>query len=628
MQIVITDKDIEEAERMLLPNNCYFNDEGKAFIKDLSTLDLQAVPGSGKTTVLLAKLLILGKKKPFNDDAGILVISHTNVAVDEIKMRLGKYFPELFNYPNFVGTIQSFVDKYLAIPFYINRYNHHPYGIDDEIFDQQCEKFLHCKCYNSGVNWLKRAKNNNKKAMKEFLHSIQINEELDISGIKGLTDTKKDAYKSIKDFKLNCIKFGFLSYSDAFNLASIYLKTNPKIIKLLSLRFKYVFVDEMQDMSKEQCEILEQLFYNNYGSVFQRIGDTNQSIYDSNDNGDLCEHWTSRDKTLKLSGSQRLTMNNASVVEPFAISPQKIIGKRILGDGVEIKPCMIVYDKNKIDLVIDKFALIIKKLKEQGKIIGVKNEKYTAIGWRKKTDSPDKYSLSTYWKEFDRSELKIYKNITLGVVKEKVLSVVLKILLAKEKKINNQYFTKKSLIKFIKESDLTLYKHLNLDVINIYRLTVLQKADEALGIVRKCILELLELLQIRDTNINNFVGDDFLVFETNFISKSNNYYEKDGIKIQVQTVHSVKGQTYTGVLYLETFYKGKYESERLDKKFIDNLNLSKKDNSKSSVQSQAARMVYVGFSRPTHLLCFAVQKDRFDKYLSSIDENLWNIVYV
>ena len=88
MQIEITDNEIEETEKLLLPNGLSFDKERRDFIKNLTTLDLQAVPGSGKTTALLSKLIILGNKLPLDDGAGILVISHTNAAVDEIKNRI------------------------------------------------------------------------------------------------------------------------------------------------------------------------------------------------------------------------------------------------------------------------------------------------------------------------------------------------------------------------------------------------------------------------------------------------------------------------------------------------------------------------------------------------------------
>lgn len=54
----ISDEEIQYAEQMLLPSGKTFDDERRIFIRNFNTIDLQAVPGSGKTTVLLAKLLI------------------------------------------------------------------------------------------------------------------------------------------------------------------------------------------------------------------------------------------------------------------------------------------------------------------------------------------------------------------------------------------------------------------------------------------------------------------------------------------------------------------------------------------------------------------------------------------
>ena len=116
--INISDDDIHYAESILLPAGASFDAERRTFITNLSTIDLQAVPGSGKTTALLAKLLILARKLPFSDGSGILVISHTNTAVDEKKEKIGKYCPGLFSYPNFCGTIKSFTDEFLAKPYY------------------------------------------------------------------------------------------------------------------------------------------------------------------------------------------------------------------------------------------------------------------------------------------------------------------------------------------------------------------------------------------------------------------------------------------------------------------------------------------------------------------------------
>ena len=116
--IEFSEEDICKAEAALLPNGKHFDEERLIFIRNLESVDLQAVPGSGKTTALTAKLFCLGKYLPFNRGEGILVISHTNVAVDELKQKLFVHTPNLFQYPNYIGTIQSFVDTFLAIPFY------------------------------------------------------------------------------------------------------------------------------------------------------------------------------------------------------------------------------------------------------------------------------------------------------------------------------------------------------------------------------------------------------------------------------------------------------------------------------------------------------------------------------
>ena len=100
-----------------------------------------------------------------------------------------------------------------------------------------------------------------------------------------------------------------------------------------------------------------------------------------------------------------------------------------------------------------------------------------------------------------------------------------------------------------------------------------------------------------------------------------------GFDIEIGTIHSAKGETHTATLYLETFYgngNSNYESQRLAEqyKFID----FNKHNKKQHIQS--TKMAYVGFSRPTHLLCVAVQKDRYKSHLSDIDTNKWEIIHI
>jgi len=206
--IEITDEDISYAESILLGNKDTFDNERKAFIKNLDTIDLQAVPGSGKTTVLLAKLLILERHLPFEDGSGILAISHTNAAVDEIKYSIGRYCPKLFAYPSFVGTIQSFVDQFLAIPYYAQVYKKRPWRIDDESYEESV--YIPCKAH----AWL----NNNPYQKEAVLYKSRLNENDELSLAFNDSDSfplkikTSDTYISLLEMKQALRENGVLCY--------------------------------------------------------------------------------------------------------------------------------------------------------------------------------------------------------------------------------------------------------------------------------------------------------------------------------------------------------------------------------------------------------------------------------
>src|SRR5574344_184911 len=184
----ITDDEISYAEKILFKKNEHFNNEARVFIKNLETIDLQAVPGSGKTTTLLAKLLILEQHLPFKDGSGVLVISHTNTAVDQIKNKIGNHCPRLFSYPNFVGTIQSFVDQFLAIPYYVNQFKKRPYRIDNEIYREKIEniflaniKGFEIECQNNARYFFRV----NQEMLKNYRFDYENDKTILTNGING-----------------------------------------------------------------------------------------------------------------------------------------------------------------------------------------------------------------------------------------------------------------------------------------------------------------------------------------------------------------------------------------------------------------------------------------------------------
>ena len=65
--------------------NCDFDDEDQRNVLTSSTsCDVQAAPGNGKTTLIVAKLALLSLTWASRTQ-GVCVISHTNVARDEVE---------------------------------------------------------------------------------------------------------------------------------------------------------------------------------------------------------------------------------------------------------------------------------------------------------------------------------------------------------------------------------------------------------------------------------------------------------------------------------------------------------------------------------------------------------------
>lgn len=663
-EINILDDDICYAEKVLLPVGKTFDDERKAFIRNFNTIDLQAVPGSGKTTALLAKLVILERKLPFADGSGILVLSHTNAAIDEIKEKIQKHCPKLFSYPNFVGTIQSFVDEFLAIPFYVSKFKRKPIRIDNEIYNEKiksCLDKLWLHKFNLSQDTNKKVahiKNNNEALFYDvrfqFSNEIQLvkkinNEVLEIKKPRGNTrpqnyhdytqQEKQDVYNWFLEFKKAILKWGVLHFDDAYFLADVYLNTIPAIKNILQKRFTFIFVDEMQDMDTHQYNLLEKIFYDEGNSIskFQRIGDKNQAIYNSVKVTDV---WDDRADVLRLNGSQRLSKSIADVVKKFALYSDTnfdIIGR----NECEIKPHILLFKNETIGNIIPCFAQIVK---EKGLANSEKPIKVICWNteWSDDTSRNDitKLRLEDYHKGFkkkkgkpkqDYDNLESYllyyaKKQTLEPLRKNILNAFLKILrLENINTADNRPYTKKKLIDFIHEKDVQKYDELNLNLYNWSIGIVKGKTNAIWNEIKAYIPTLLAMFDKTISASFDFINNKNteVSAENTEISTLTNHYEEDGLEIEITSVHAVKGQTHCATLYLESCYQGKYESERLSAQFLGNSFNDTKVHHKNSV-----KMAYVGFSRPTNLLCIAIHKDRFDVFFNEINREKWDIIEV
>jgi len=195
-------------------------------------------------------------------------------------------------------------------------------------------------------------------------------------------------------------------------------------------------------------------------------------------------------------------------------------------------------------------------------------------------------------------------------------------------------FTKKKLIDFIKENDVKKYDELNLNLYNWSIGIIQEKTSEVWGGIKEYVPTFLAMFDKAISLSSIFINADNaeVCAENAEISTPTNHYKEDGLEIEITSVHAVKGQTHCATLYLESYFhkdgRGanakSYESQRLQNQFLGTQILSTVGNR----VKQSTKMAYVGFSRPTDLLCVAVHRDRFDSFLSEIDKDVWKIIEV
>lgn len=658
----ISDEEISRAARLLLGIHGTFDDERRAFIRRVDTLDLHAVPGSGKTTALLAKLIALENRLPLANGAGVLVVSHTNAAVDEIRSSIARYCPRLFGPPNFVGTIQSFVDQFLALPYYTSRTRRRPVRIHDDLHNERAEGFM--KCSFKGFTPAEE------KNAKFFLQATQAAADLRVVYVggqlalinrstgkpvmvkrpaKGAGWTPEECGRVLAwllEFKRQIMSDGFLCFDDAYMLAERYLEVVPRIAGILRRRFPLVFVDEMQDMNARQHDLLERLFFDPV-CAYQRIGDRNQAIHGERNTG-AADSWANRNPTLTLTKSLRLSPATAAVVSSFALhSP----GLKIEGmNSPTLKPRILVYQDGTAQTVLTRFSEIVRAEIDAGNIPCDERSKFRAVAWNTTWSDTEKNQgklrLVDFCPQFIRAPgigrtehpcleaalRDCFQPASPMRAREVgMLGVFLRILRLQDVRnpLFGTHFTRTSLLNYLRES------HAGYD--GKFRLLRLRWAKAAANGETEAVIAEIKahvpefLTQFKETlkKAASYVSTPAGA-QAAPAAFTGNTVRLHGFDIELASVHAVKGQTHTATLYFESAYNsdGKgatakcYESQRLAPQF---LGQSFEASPKVRVQ-QSAKMVYVGFSRPTHLLCFAVHKQRFDAGLSAVAGKTWEIV--
>lgn len=634
-KIVVTDKDIQDVEKYL---GIQFNEGQKKIIRFWDTIDIQACPGSGKTTTLAAKLIILIKKLPQGFQQGICIITHTNIAVKEIKEKLGQYAIFYSRYPNHFGTIQSFVDKYLAIPAYKNEFKKTPKIVDDQTYSSEIRKLPQLKYGTLNFLDIKNVEPGYLTFNKQdFVVAAGVNNPIPFT-VPGISlDKWKVHYDRIVAAKKFLLNDGYLKYDEAYSLAFKWLRNNKSQKGIFELRFPMIFIDEMQDMELHQSEIITELFGNSK-AVIQKIGDINQAIYSRVNSEDAAEWKPVTNPELQLKKSNRIANNLAELVKGICVSPQEMEG---WVNPKPAKPVIIVYPATSIDQVKDKFGELIIK----NNLIGTGT--FKVIGSR---ISPSRLNINSYWPDFNRQRVKaeltnlnaylqqIKKLIKLDKNTKESRRIFLEIFcrVLKLCKIRNPnttfYFTPYSIIEFLskinREDDI---KKIN-SAISDWIIEIKMQND-----IEPKIIEFIDTLLIsfggkKNEEVSVFLTDKSDTEESGKIENKVYKYKMNEhqVEISFDTIHGVKGETHAATLYIECYLRI-FDIGGKVIKFITSDEKGRAKLRKEDACKKQLPMAYVALTRATHFFSIAIDKDRFEQsYQEYFEANkdFWEVCYL
>jgi len=709
-----TDEEIKIAHDVLLRGKKPFNDTRVDIIKEDRSCYVQACPGSGKTTALLAKLIILANRMPLPEGKGVCVLTHTNVAIDEIKAKLGPKADVLFKYPNFFGTIQTFLHKYVTAAalhyFYGSQINY----VDDDVakavfikkfgslaFGNKLKSLIYArtaaKDYEikeeeidslGGKELLVAAKVIKKKGPRSNKYLFQLknynlqdvprglqtliwdkrkvildnvgkemllSSRVDWNNRKIVIDLKpirmnSDSGQVYMQIKEEMFKEGVLSFDDAYDLAFGYIREKDLDFSRFSdKRFRYLFVDEVQDCDKKQVELIRKIFADDK-VIVQRFGDYCQAIFEGEGSDGAQIEGLKGGNVHYIHDSNRFGEKIAKPLRSLCMEENRLLTGN--NDVHSVKPIIIRYEDP--NTVLPKYAELLGSVnipeKENLSVLEIANSErqkdplhrvnVKACGWvGKSAVNEQKRSIESYFPAFERKKSgtrteslsfnDFIPNNPLGSAKDNaslLIQGILKFLDLCDVKNGDRRYNRTTLLAYLAsvneyEKETFLSKVMNWSML-AHNGNDVNDVFELKQLLYQYITT--SLLPMFGKNVTDDANTFFYANgggQANQTMEQGNIYHGNGIDIEVATVHSVKGETHASTLYLETAYYGHHESEYLSEQFKGIPYAGADDKI-----LRALKVVYVGMSRPRYLLCVAIQKDRFDQMDCDELRQIWDVV--
>lgn len=626
----VVDGDIEESEHVL---GVSFDESRRSILLSNESFDVQACPGSGKTTLLVAKLFILVKKWP-HTRRGICVISHTNVARQEIERKLAStgIGQRMLNYPHFVGTIHSFVNEYLALPLLRSEGYHVQIIDDDTCFDWIKRRLLSSRGRRLGnLSYKERTL---ERAIRSLVGAPTVAPD---PAVKGINQAQ---WKILADAKRGAIKSGIWYHFDMFAWAERLLTKYPRIIDWVRWRFPVVLLDEAQDTSELQASLLSMVFPAETCKLCQRFGDSNQAIYDTGQSEASTDKFPA-DGFRSITDSKRFGPEIARLAHPIAPEPASPEvcgnGPRTLDgapDPASISHTIFLFSTETIHRVLPAFGkLLLETFPDEV----LRGDGFLARVIGRVCVSPQGENkiprhLGDYWGGYEAhvakfeprlDELVVYVRLAQHVRKSagecnesfrlimRGISELIRV--ARPEAIPRRVRTSRWIVEELKNAAEAIksLRRLLWDWLVEARPLVEGDWPNAVATLRSALTPILS------GEWNETAGEfcrwstkqpaTSLLTETTGSTAPNVYrFEHNGrfVDIEVGTIHSAKGQTHTATLVVETF-AWKHDLEDL----LPWLSGQREGSGQGCGQRRGERMrlVFTAMTRPSHLLCLALR---------------------
>lgn len=230
---------------------------------------LLAVPGSGKTTVLVTRLgyMIYCRNIP---PESILTVTYTVAATKDMSERFAVRFGEDMAKRLEFRTINGICAR--IIQYYGRRIGKTPFEL---VKDEKATTGMLIKiCQDHGMGYPTESDLKNVRTLITYIKNMMLNEE-ELQKLEEESDIRiagiyREYCRQMREQKL-------MDYDDQMLYAYNMLRKDPGVLAYFQNRYPYICVDEAQDTSKIQHAIIA-LLAAGTGNLFM-VGDEDQSIY-------------------------------------------------------------------------------------------------------------------------------------------------------------------------------------------------------------------------------------------------------------------------------------------------------------------------------------------------------------